>query len=426
MSGVSKLTAERNQRVLHDLLTKPGNDVCADCKARNPRWASHNLGIFICVNCASIHRKIGTHISKIKSVTLDSWTKEQVETMKSMGNLKSNAIYNPNETRYPPPPALADPENDTDLESYIRSKYQYKKFIDKVAFVTLKLGPSRKTATPPPIPDSTSIPSSINKPTANPRPQPPQRPSTNASAPSAVPPAQQRKDGVWTDLISLNEPPRAPSLPLQYQVPATPTGAGMGVNMTSNAFMPPLQMAAIPIATPSYQTSFPQTFQTPGFSSSNVMIPAQPMSAVQTGYLNIAGPVAPQLQQQFLQPQPTSAGPPLFVPQPMVQQPLFTTPSPAILSTPSPAIGSFVNPSPQLSFPSPGTGYVQSQTTLTVSQPGVMMTGAPQVQMSMPMQTGMVGLASPVQVQSPLGYTTGFYQAQTGFTNTGHHQWGPL
>lgn len=37
-----------------------------------------------------------------------------------MGNLKSNAIYNPDETRYPPPPALADPENDTDLESYIR------------------------------------------------------------------------------------------------------------------------------------------------------------------------------------------------------------------------------------------------------------------------------------------------------------------
>ena len=71
MSGVSKFAADRNQRVLLDLVNKPGNgqlpysftfercigltrtlyvlltDVCADCKARAPRWASHNLGIFI-------------------------------------------------------------------------------------------------------------------------------------------------------------------------------------------------------------------------------------------------------------------------------------------------------------------------------------------------------------------------------------------
>ncbi|KAF8504192.1 hypothetical protein BU17DRAFT_58306 [Hysterangium stoloniferum] len=73
------MAADRNQRVLLELVGKPGNEVCADCKARSPRWASHNLGIFICMNCASIHRKIGTHITKVKSVTMDSWSKEQVE-----------------------------------------------------------------------------------------------------------------------------------------------------------------------------------------------------------------------------------------------------------------------------------------------------------------------------------------------------------
>ncbi|KAH7337549.1 hypothetical protein B0J17DRAFT_573079 [Rhizoctonia solani] len=78
-AGVSKYTAERHQRILQDLLQQPGNDVCADCKSRAPRWSSWNLGIFICVQCASIHRKIGTHITKVKSVNLDAWTKEQVE-----------------------------------------------------------------------------------------------------------------------------------------------------------------------------------------------------------------------------------------------------------------------------------------------------------------------------------------------------------
>ncbi|KZT52597.1 hypothetical protein CALCODRAFT_441337, partial [Calocera cornea HHB12733] len=38
---------------------------CADCKARLPRWASWNLGIFLCVQCASVHRKIGTHVTKV-------------------------------------------------------------------------------------------------------------------------------------------------------------------------------------------------------------------------------------------------------------------------------------------------------------------------------------------------------------------------
>ena len=229
---------------------------------------------------------------------------------------------------------------------------------------------------------------------------------------------QPQKDGVWADLISLNEPPRTSSLPLQYQVPTTPTGVGLSVNMTNN--YPPQMVGQM--TTPSYQSPFSQTAQSPGYTT---FVPAPPLSAVQTGYTNVAHPLTPQLQQQFLQPQPTPVGLPLSVPRPMMQHAQFTTPSPAILSTPSPAIGSFVNHSPQLPVPSPG--YMHSQTTLTVSQPGVMMTGTPQVQMAMPTQTGMTtSFASPVQVQSPFGYTTGLYQAQTGFGHTGHQQWGPL
>ncbi|KAF7343386.1 ArfGap-domain-containing protein [Mycena venus] len=102
--ALNKITIERNQKILLDLVAQPGNDVCADCKVKNPRWASHSLGIFICVSCASVHRKIGTHVTKVKSLTMDSWTKEQTENMKNNGNIKSNLFYNPNETRHPPPP----------------------------------------------------------------------------------------------------------------------------------------------------------------------------------------------------------------------------------------------------------------------------------------------------------------------------------
>ena len=42
-----------------------------------PRWASWNLGVFLCIRCAGIHRNLGVHISKVKSVNLDTWKPEQ-------------------------------------------------------------------------------------------------------------------------------------------------------------------------------------------------------------------------------------------------------------------------------------------------------------------------------------------------------------
>lgn len=44
-----------------------------------PRWASWNTGVFICIRCAGIHRNLGVHISRVKSVNLDQWTPEQIQ-----------------------------------------------------------------------------------------------------------------------------------------------------------------------------------------------------------------------------------------------------------------------------------------------------------------------------------------------------------
>ena len=35
-------------------------------------------GVFLCIRCSGIHRGMGTHISKVKSVDLDVWTPEQM------------------------------------------------------------------------------------------------------------------------------------------------------------------------------------------------------------------------------------------------------------------------------------------------------------------------------------------------------------
>lgn len=227
---------------------QPGNDICADCKARNPRWASHNLGIFVCVNCASIHRKLGTHITKVKSLTLDAWTKEQVEAMKQNGNIKSNAFYNPDEARHPPPTNMMEAERDSEIEKFIRAKYEFKWFMNckpsksvpparsfSDAVITRpKSTPAMNPASlirksspsPPPVPakNTTHMGTGASHflPGVLPLGSTPVQPTRSISHPLPTPspsaPVQKLSGSqLWDDLISLQGPSQSSSLPLQYQ-----------------------------------------------------------------------------------------------------------------------------------------------------------------------------------------------------------------
>lgn len=64
----------------------PGNDKCIDCGVKNPEWGSISFGILFCASCSGVHRSLGTHISRVRSVKMDSWAENQVERMKRGGN----------------------------------------------------------------------------------------------------------------------------------------------------------------------------------------------------------------------------------------------------------------------------------------------------------------------------------------------------
>lgn len=121
-ANVSKELNAKHRKILDCLLKLPENRECADCKAKGPRWASVNLGIFICMQCSGIHRSLGVHISKVRSATLDTWLPEQVAVIQSMGNEKSNSYW---EAELPPN------YDRVGIENFIRAKYEEKRWIPR-------------------------------------------------------------------------------------------------------------------------------------------------------------------------------------------------------------------------------------------------------------------------------------------------------
>lgn len=116
------------KRRLKDLLLQKDNRVCADCGSPDPKWASANIGVFICLKCCGVHRSLGTHISKVLSVTLDEWSDEDIDAMVEVGgNAAANAIY---EAFIPEGSSKPGPDASHDVRmKFIRSKYELQEFL---------------------------------------------------------------------------------------------------------------------------------------------------------------------------------------------------------------------------------------------------------------------------------------------------------
>uniref|UniRef100_A0AAR2LDT4 Small monomeric GTPase n=1 Tax=Pygocentrus nattereri TaxID=42514 RepID=A0AAR2LDT4_PYGNA len=126
----SRNKARRNSQseavAIQAIRNAKGNSFCVDCDAPNPTWASLNLGALICIECSGIHRNLGTHLSRVRSLDLDDWPYELTLVLIAIGNHTANSIWESRTRgRHKPRPDATREER----ESWIRAKYEQKLFL---------------------------------------------------------------------------------------------------------------------------------------------------------------------------------------------------------------------------------------------------------------------------------------------------------
>uniref|UniRef100_A0A8D2LVU3 GIT ArfGAP 2 n=1 Tax=Varanus komodoensis TaxID=61221 RepID=A0A8D2LVU3_VARKO len=113
------------------------SDVCADCSAPDPCWASINRGVLICDECCSVHRSLGRHISQVRHLKHTPWPTTLLQMVETLYNNGANSIWE--HSLLDPASVMsgrrkANPQDKVhpNKADFIRAKYQMLAFVHRL------------------------------------------------------------------------------------------------------------------------------------------------------------------------------------------------------------------------------------------------------------------------------------------------------
>jgi len=119
MVSAAQAADKASHAELNELRARTENCECFDCTMKKPGWAVLPHGVFVCIDCAQVHRRLGRHVSQVKAVNTGTylWFPHELAVMRAVGNAVAARAYSAAPQKLP---ANANPD-----EKLARAKAKY-------------------------------------------------------------------------------------------------------------------------------------------------------------------------------------------------------------------------------------------------------------------------------------------------------------
>lgn len=123
-NNTKKKQEEKHLKILRDFLSLSPNKTCFDCNQRGPTYVNTTIGSFVCISCSGKLRGL-TPPHRVKSISMASFTPEEIEFLKSRGNEYCRLVWM---AHYNTAELSSETKDDQKFKDHLMAKYEKKRW----------------------------------------------------------------------------------------------------------------------------------------------------------------------------------------------------------------------------------------------------------------------------------------------------------